>query len=162
MLRDPYRAYVDNGVVGSSPVQLVVAMYEAAIARTADAKACLESGDIWGRARAISKASAILMELMASLNPGVNSDIPRNLNRLYQYMLRRLQEAHLKKAVQPLDEVQNLLRRLLEGWYKVAEAERRQTDSAAAYIEQSPAQALDGYAGPLMEAVESVRLAVTA
>ena len=162
MLRDPYQTYVVNGVVGGSPVQLVVAMYEAAIARTQDAKACLEFGDVWGRARAISKASAILMELMASLNPEVDSDIPRTLDRLYQYMLRRLQEAHLKRTAEPLAEVHELLARLLQGWYQVAEAERRLACLTTPHTEESCIELAARYADPTLEAGESERLAVTA
>lgn len=151
-------------MVGSSPVQMVVAMYEVAIARTQDAKACIVSGDVWGRARAISKASAILMELMASLNPDVSSDIPRNLDRLYRYMLRRLQEAHANKAAAPLAEVQGLLTNLLQGWYKVAEAEKHSAESDTTRIEQNSSNALGGYADSVFETdeEESMRFAVTA
>lgn len=123
MFRDPYQAYVDNAVVGSNPLQLVVAMYETAIQRTQEARSCLESGDIWGRARAITKASTILLELRASLNPEAG-DIAGRLGRLYRYMQRRLQEAHIKKSAEPLAEVEKILRNLLEAWQK-AEANQR-------------------------------------
>lgn len=149
-------------MVGSSPVQLVVAMYEAAIARTQDAKACLESGDVWGRARAITKASAILIELMASLKPTESSDIPGNLGRLYRYLLRRLQEAHLQQKAAPLVEVQSILTNMLQGWYKVSEAEKRSADSDTTCITQNSAASLGGYADPVFEVEEPLRFAVTA
>ncbi len=115
MVRNPYQAYVDNGVVGSDPLQLVIAMYETAITRTREAAVCLKSGDIWGRARAISKAVNILTELIVSVNPEAGSDIGRNLDRLYHYMQRRLQEAHAKKTAEPLVEVEKLLATALAG-----------------------------------------------
>lgn len=127
MLRDPYQAYVLNGVMGSNPLQLVITMYETAIARTQQARECLEAGDTWGRAMAISKAGAILSQLIVSLDPTVGANIGINLDRLYHYMQRRLQDAHLKKVVAPLLEVENLLKNLLEAWRKVAEAERHTT-----------------------------------
>jgi len=134
VIRDPYQAYIDNGVVGSDPVQLVVAMYETAITRTQEARICLESGDVLGRARAISKAVNILTELISSLNPDVSGDIGQNLDRLYHYMQRRLQQAHTQKKSEPLVEVEALLTQLLEAWYKVAEAavqkERKQIAGA--------------------------------
>jgi flagellar protein FliS len=129
LIRDPYQAYIHNCVVGSSSVQLVVAMYETAIRRTQEAQACLESGDVWGRARAVSKAGKILTELIVSINPEVESDLGPNLDRLYRYMQRRLQEAHAEKKAEPLVEVEKLLRQLLEAWHKVAEAEACATSS---------------------------------
>ena len=132
MFRDPYQAYVDNAVVGSNALQLVVAMYETAIQRTQEARICLETDDIWGRARAITKASNILTELRASLRPEAG-EIAGRLGRLYRYMQKRLQEAHIKKSVQPLAEVEKILRNLLEAWQK-AEARERAAKAAPAQI----------------------------
>jgi flagellar protein FliS len=132
VIGNPYQAYVENGVLGSDPLQLVIMMYETAIVRTQEARACLETGDVWGRARAISKAVNILSELIASLNPEVGCDVGMNLDRLYQYMQRKLQEAHMKKTAEPLKEVEALLKQLLDAWYKVAETERKTTASPVA------------------------------
>ena len=122
MNRDPYQTYIDNSVIGSNPVQLVIAMYEKAIESTQQARSCLESGDVWSRSKAISKSVNILAELIASLNTEVSSEVGRNLDRLYHYMQRRLQEAHLKKSPEPLTEVEGLLKNLLSAWYTVGAA----------------------------------------
>jgi flagellar protein FliS len=143
VIRDPYQAYIENGVIGSDPVQLVVAMYETAVSRTQEARICLESGDVWGRARAISKAVNILTELISSLNPEVNGDMGRNLDRLYHYMQRRLQEAHAKKRSEPLIEVEKLLTELLEAWYKVVEASGQNEQKHSAYATQQELPARD-------------------
>ena len=119
-MRDPYQAYVNNGILGDDPVRLVVALYETAIKRTQEARECLDRKDIMGRARAISKASNILMELIVTLNPNEGAHIGKNLDRLYHYMLRRLQDAHLRQVAEPLIEVEKLLSNLLEAWYVVA------------------------------------------
>jgi flagellar secretion chaperone FliS len=127
--RDPYQAYTENAVVGSSPLQLVVTLYQTAIRRTQEARECLAAGDIWGRARAITKASNILTELRASLNANAG-EVSVNLDRLYRYMQTRLQEAHLKKAAEPLSEVEKLLRELLEAWEQAEATERMRTAGA--------------------------------
>jgi len=41
---------------------------------------------------------------------------PPNLDRLYDYYLRRLMEANLKKQVKPLAEVEGLVKQLRDGW----------------------------------------------
>ena len=125
MNRNQYHAYVENGIVGADPLQLVVAMYRTAIQRAQEARSCLAAGDAWGRARAISKASAILSELIVSLNPEAGPEIGRNLDSLYHYMQNRLQEAHLKRVAEPLIEVETLLKNLLEAWEKVADLPRK-------------------------------------
>ncbi len=127
MIGDRYQAYVVNEIVGTDPLQLVVALYEAAIRRSREARMCLEAGDVWGRARAISKAGNILTELILSLDPNVGPEIGRNLDRLYRYMLGRLQEAHSQKKGEPLAEVERILQNLLEGWRDTARAEGRRT-----------------------------------
>lgn len=162
MIRDPYQTYVYNCAVGSNPLQLVIAMYEAAITSTQEAKSCLERGDVCGRARAISKAGRILAELIITLNPEVGSDIGRNLDRLYHYMQRRLQEAHLKQAAGPLTEVDKLLRQLLEAWYKVAAAQERPTVAPGPQMEVGFKDIFSSYSGDLLAVEGCERLAVSA
>lgn len=105
-------------------------MYQTAIKRTQEARSCLEAGDICGRARAITKASNILLELRASLKPEAG-DIALNLDRLYRYLQLRLQEAHMKQKAEPLTEVERIMRVLLDAWEKADAAERAKTEIAA-------------------------------
>jgi flagellar protein FliS len=159
MIGDLYQAYVENGVVGSNPLQLVIMMYETAIVRTQEARACLQAGDVWGRARAISKAANILSELSASLNPEIGREIGMNLDRLYHYMQRRLQEAHLKKSAEPLMEVERLLKELLDAWYKAAAAERSANPVLQVELEE---ERIDSYGNYGSEAGTVARLGLSA
>lgn len=162
MIRNPYQAYADNDVVGSDPLKMVLAMYETAIEFTQQARNYLESGDIWGRTRAISKASRILTELIVSLNPNVGTEIGQNLDRLYHYMQRRLQEAHVTKTAEPLIEVETLLKNLLDGWYKVAETtqhEATQENEVPAPIEHRSGNVVSEYGNYLCDTDEVVKSA---
>lgn len=118
---DPYQAYVEGSVFSSDPVRLVVALYEGACDAARQARECLESGDIWGRAKAVSKAVNILTELLTSLDHSKGGEISVNLARLYNYMQRKLMEGHAKKSASAFEEVENLLKTLLKAWYVVAE-----------------------------------------
>jgi flagellar protein FliS len=119
---NPYQAYADGAVFSNNPVRLVIALYEGAIEATRKARACLETGDVWGRSKAINKTVAILTELLASLDLSSGGEISQNLRRLYSYMQTRLLEAHARQASPPLQEVETLLGTLLEGWYRVEES----------------------------------------
>ena len=117
---DPYRAYEESSVAGSNPVNLVVALYEGALASVAAAKACLQSGDILTRGKAITKAVNIVSELLASLDHEKGGEVSANLYRIYLYIHKRLLEAHGQQRREPLDEVESLLSTLLPGWKTVA------------------------------------------
>jgi flagellar protein FliS len=129
---DIYQAYRENSLIGGSPAQLVVALYEGAIEATRNAASCLESGDIWGRSKAISKATNILTELLISLDSESGVQITSNLKRLYAYMQSQLLEAHVKKSKEPLKEVEKLLTTLAGAWRVVAEKTASIADVAVA------------------------------
>jgi flagellar protein FliS len=128
---DPYNAYLDNNVATGNPVGLVTALYEGAIKAVQQARHCLETGDIWGRSKAISKAVDILTELILSLDHEKGKDLSARLKELYGYMQHRLLTAHASQEDQPMAEVVALLTNLLDGWYQVAEKLAREASDAA-------------------------------
>jgi flagellar protein FliS len=65
---------------------------------------------------ALLRAQAILSELRANLDMEAGGDIAANLDRLYDYHLRRLFECNLRKDEAPLIEVETLVRTLRDAW----------------------------------------------
>ena len=122
---NPYQAYGEGNILSGDPAALVVALYEGAIEAVSQAKDCLENGDIAGRGKAITKAMNIVTELMACLDHRSGGELSNNLQRLYQYIHKRLFDAHARKQREPLDEVGNLLTTLLDGWKTVAAEKAR-------------------------------------
>ncbi len=168
---DRYQAYIQDSVLGSDPVDLIRALYEAAIGATQEAGRCLITGDMWGRSKAVSKATNILTELLVSLDHEKGGALSQNLKRLYAYMQSRLFDAHIKKSAEPLQEVERLLNTLLEAWRVVmaktaeaAQAERQSREDlnprvAHVVADESPVTPYGGY---LYEPVGAVsRLAFT-
>src|SRR5947209_7898586 len=72
------------------------------------------------------KTQDIVASLLESLDVERGGEIASNLTALYEYMLRRLIEANLRKDAAPAREVQGLLRELLPAW----EAAVKQTSAA--------------------------------
>ena len=165
---DRYQAYIQDSVLGSSPVDLIRALYEAAIAATQEAERCLKTGDIQGRSKAISKATNILTHLLFSLNHEKGGELSQNLKRLYVYMQSRLLNAHVKQSAEPLQEVERLLNTLLEAWRvvvaKTAEAEQQSREAltpSVAYAAAGDSAALP-YGGYQYEPLGAVsRIAFT-
>jgi flagellar protein FliS len=109
-------AYLESRVESADPVQLVRMMYQGAIGSVREARNLLAKGDIAERSRAISKAHAILTELLVSLDHERGGEISMQLARLYDYMQRRLLEANLQQVDAPMVEVLGLLSTLKEAW----------------------------------------------
>lgn len=131
-------AYLESRVLSADPLELVRILYQAGVEAVANARRCLAQGDIAGRSREITRAHSILTELTLSLNHEAGP-IARDLAELYDYMQRRLLEAHLRQADGPLAEVGRLLATLLEGWNQCRPA----TQPAV----EPPPEALSEHAG---------------
>jgi flagellar secretion chaperone FliS len=108
--------YLESRIFSASPVELVQILYESAIGSVEKARGHLKNGEIAARSREISQASAILLELAASLNRDAEPGLAQNLLELYDYMGRRLIDANFRQEEAPLAEVSKLLGTLLEGW----------------------------------------------
>jgi flagellar protein FliS len=107
--------YLETEVLSADPVKLVCMLYRGAIEATALARRHLKAREIQERSRQIMRAHAILGELSRSLDPRYE-EISRPLRDLYAYMQTRLFEANARQMEAPLEEVEQLLSTLHEGW----------------------------------------------
>lgn len=118
----PYaRAYQTQSILTASPGQLVLLMYDGALRFMNQARAAFAlPEDNLSRIQSINtallRAQAVIAELRANLDLKAGGELAANLDRLYDYHLRRLQEANLRKDEAPLAEVERLVRSLREGW----------------------------------------------
>jgi len=123
MWHNAHDAYRESNTLSADPLELVRMLYHGAIESIRNARRHLANKEIRERARAISKASQILLELTASLDFERGGEIAPRLAGLYQYMLRRLTEANFKQSDEPLAEVLGLMTTLLEGWEGILKKE---------------------------------------
>jgi len=115
------RAYQTQSILTASPGQLVLLMYDGALRFMAQARAGFALPEDNPRRietihTALLRAQAILNELRANLDMEAGGDIAANLDRLYDYHLRRLFECNLRKDEAPLIEVETLVRTLRDAW----------------------------------------------
>lgn len=114
-----YQNQEDWEILGASPLELVLALYRGALQQVRKAKSALAAGKIRERSNEITKACAILQELTLSLDRSHGGEVAQNLSELYVYMHRRLGEANIEQTRAPLDEVEHLLKILLQAWEQV-------------------------------------------
>ena len=115
------RTYRANAILTASPGQLVLMLYDGALKAIALAREGFNAPvDDPRRIETINqqlqKAQAIIAELQNGLNMEAGGDFASTMHRLYDYHNRRLLEANLRKQVEPVIEVERLLRELRDAW----------------------------------------------
>ena len=115
------QTYRTNTVLTASPGQLVLLLYDGAlkslaIARDAFTRPTGDPRRIETINQQLLKAQTIIAELQSGLNLEEGGEFARTMQRLYDYHNRRLLEANLRKQVEPVIEVEGLLRELRNAW----------------------------------------------
>ena len=94
-------------------------LLDGALDRIAQAKGALNAGDVANMGHSLGKAIGIISGLQSCLDKDEGGEIAVNLDRLYDYMNRRLLDVHQEKSPSPLDEVTSLLGTIKSGWGRV-------------------------------------------
>jgi flagellar protein FliS len=128
------RAYQSQSVLTASPGQLILMLYDGALRFLQHARDALESPEETPKRierinTNLIKAQDIIAELQSCLNMDAG-EYSKNLDRLYDYYLRRLFEANLKKKVAPVIEVEGLVRQLRDGWAEMLRSQDGQRAQA--------------------------------
>jgi len=126
--------YLEERILSADPVELVHLLYQGCATAVQDARRYLAERDIRARARAISKACDILMELASSLDHQRGGAMSERLAQLYGYMHARLVDANAQQTEDGLIEVGRLLATLQEGWEGVREQRRKSAGSSTAWM----------------------------
>lgn len=123
-MTNPYKQYQKTQVVTASREKILLMLYEGAIRFTKQARVAMNDKKIADKGKAISKATAILSELMATLDFKIGGQLAQDLENLYIFMIDKLIEANVHNKVECLDEVEKLLNTLYTAWKDVIENPR--------------------------------------
>jgi flagellar protein FliS len=114
-----------TAVSQASPHQLVMLLFDGAIAAILQARHALETGDYETKLATLSKAMRIIDEgLKASVESAGDPSLAENLRALYDHMVSRLLIANLHNSDAPLAEVSRLLGDLRSTWAEIDPAPR--------------------------------------
>ena len=120
---NPVAAYQDigrnSGIEDASPHKLVDMLFSGAIDRISQAKGSIERGEIKSKGAAIGKALSIIEELRRTLNMDQGGEVAENLQDLYIYIKDRLVTANLKSDIEILNECQQLIEKIQDGWKQI-------------------------------------------
>lgn len=110
-----YNTYAQNNASIESPYKLIEMMYEGILRFNAQIKKAMSEGDIEKRAYWTSRSSAIFSELISILDPS-QGNVTHYLSGLYTYQLKLLMDASANNDSSKIDEVNNVVKGLLEAW----------------------------------------------
>ena len=112
---------VESAVMSASQQQLVIMLLDGALSAQVRARLFLADGNIPAKGLALSKAINIIENgLKVGLVENNGDELTQNLIALYAYMVRRLLHANVNNDASAIEEVENLLRNIADGWKEVA------------------------------------------
>jgi flagellar protein FliS len=121
---------IKQDVATADPHRLTLMLLQGALDRIAYAKGATERNELATKADFISKASAIIMHLRDTLDMEIGGEVAENLFALYNYMLERLGDAHVKNDLKILDEVSSLLTPIRDAWVQIPEEAKQEAFEA--------------------------------
>jgi flagellar secretion chaperone FliS len=150
--------YREVAVKTANPLQLVVMMYDAAICSLQEAKEQVGRRDIAGRSRSINKCISIISELQSCLNLKQGGEIATSLDRLYDYMKRRIFIANVEQSKEPLEEIEALLENLRSAWHQlVAQTQNSQAQPSASSLAEPE---ILGSGNPVAMQIKSLNISI--
>lgn len=117
MAPNPYAAYQNSKIMTASPAELILMLYDGAIKFCNIAIAAIEKNDIEKAHNNIIKTERIIIEFQTSLDN--KYEVAKDFNNVYNYLLKRLREANIKKDAEILEEVLTHLRTMRDTWKEV-------------------------------------------
>lgn len=114
------RVGVESGVMSANPHQLIVLLFDGALASIRAARIQMQAGNIPEKGRLISKALDIVNNgLAAALDAERGGEVAERLASLYDYVARLLLAANLHNDEKSLDEAEGLLEDVANAWREI-------------------------------------------
>ena len=112
------KQYQKASIETASREQILIMLYDGAIQFLNKAKVAMQNKNIEEQNKNLVSAQNIIQEFINSLDHEVAPQLAQNLQSLYEYFIRRLVFANMKKKIEPVDEVLRYLKSLKATWEK--------------------------------------------
>ncbi|MES2745057.1 MAG: flagellar export chaperone FliS, partial [Bdellovibrionota bacterium] len=110
MNNNPYKTYQKTQVTTASREKILLMLYEGAIRFVKHAQVAMQEKKIADKGKNLSKATAILSELMATLDFKSGGQLATDLESLYVFMIDKLIEGNINNDIECLKSVEGILR----------------------------------------------------
>ncbi|MBR5304067.1 MAG: flagellar export chaperone FliS [Candidatus Gastranaerophilales bacterium] len=136
------KQYQKSSIETASREQILIMLYDGAIQFLNKAKIAMENKEHEAIHNNLIGAQNIIQEFINSMDREVAPQLAENLISLYEYFLRRLVQANMKRQVEPIDEVLKYLKSLKATWEQAIimaqkEAQQEAASSSVDYYDDS-------------------------
>lgn len=110
------KQYQKASIETASREQILIMLYDGAIQFLNKAKMAMQNKEFEAIHTNLMGAQNIIQEFINSMDREVAPQLAENLISLYEYFIRRLIQANMKRQVEPIDEVLKYLKSLKATW----------------------------------------------
>ena len=118
----PQDAYRRQDVLTANSTDLIVMLYDALKKNIVLGRRGIEKKDIISTQRHLMRAQDIVTELINCLD--MNYGISEELLTMYEFILRNLQEANIRKDKEPLEPVIGIVDTIRDAWKEIGSTNR--------------------------------------
>lgn len=122
-ITNPYAKYEDNNVATASREELTLMLYDGAMKFINQSILAVEEKNYVKANELNQRVQDIIREFQITLD--FKYEISRQLNPLYDYIVRKLVEGNMSKDAAPLSEARNLIRELRDTWKEAMKIARQ-------------------------------------
>jgi flagellar secretion chaperone FliS len=115
-------AYKQQSILTATPGQLVVMLYDGCLRFLSQAAYAMREGNVKESGARLTRAEAIIDELLATLDLEQGGVVASRLQGIYVFCSKHLTEARSSRDPQAIDKVSELLSELRDAWAQVAAA----------------------------------------
>lgn len=113
--------YLKNAVMTASGEQLQLMLIDGAIRFALKGRQAIESRDFEGMYHALDRAQKIVLQISLGLQEERNPALVKQMQSIYNFIYRRLVDAHFQRDVVAVDEAVQILRHQRDTWVIIAE-----------------------------------------
>lgn len=115
----PTDTYRKSQIETSSPIELVLILYDRAIVYLEKAANEILEKNYEEKNISLTKATDIVFELLATLDNDKGGEIASSLARLYNFIIREISNANTKLDMKSLGNAKKILSELRESWVSI-------------------------------------------
>lgn len=116
-------AYKQNALNTASPGELTLMLYNGCLKFIRQADVAMENQDVENRNLYLTKAQNIIRELMITLKS--DSDVGKNMLRMYEFILSKLIDANIKNDQQALKDAEQFVLEFRDTWKQAIQVDRQ-------------------------------------
>ena len=125
------KSYEAVDTLGKSQVELIIKVYDGAIAAYRAAAECYREEEYQTGYEHLEKAKAFVVHLYTTLDNEQGGEIAENLGKLYSFIVNQTNVVEATKDLSDIDDIISVLTNLRAGWSELKQQEAKTAPAAA-------------------------------